>query len=156
MGKWQSTLGLIGWLVLCFAAAALGSLYPPGEWYGTLVKPPWNPPDWLFAPVWTVLYALMGVAAWLVWKRCRFGGASLALGAFIVQLALNAAWSWLFFGLHRPDLAFAEIVVLWVAILITLIQFWRLMRPAGILLAPYLAWVSFASVLNFTVWQLNR
>ncbi len=156
MGRWQSVLGLVGWIVLCFAAAAIGGLYPPGEWYGGLAKPPWNPPNWLFGPVWTVLYAMMGVAAWLVWRRYGFAGAALPLAFFIVQLALNAAWTWLFFGLRRPDIAFAEIVVLWLAILVTLISFWRLERPAGILLVPYLAWVSFAALLNYTLWQLNR
>ncbi len=98
---------------------------------------------------------MMAVAAWLVWRRYGFSGAILPLKAFVVQLVLIAAWSWLFFGLHRPGLAFAEIVMLWIAILATLVLFWRLERLAGILLVPYLAWVSFATVLNYTLWQLN-
>lgn len=156
MGRWQSGLGLAGWVLLCFAAAAIGGFYPPGDWYATLAKPPWNPPNWLFGPVWTVLYAMMGVAAWLVWRRYGFAGAALPLAAFLIQLALNAAWTWLFFGLRQPGIAFVEIVVLWLAILVTLVSFWRLERTAGVLLVPYLAWVSFAALLNYTLWQLNR
>ena len=148
--------GLLMWLALCFVVAWFGSRFEPGPWYAGLTKPWWTPPDWLFGPVWTVLYAMMGVAAWLVWRRYGFAGAALPLAFFIVQLALNAAWTWLFFGLRRPDVAFAEIIVLWLAILVTLISFWRLERPAGILLVPYLAWVSFAALLNYTLWQLNR
>ena len=151
----KSVLGAVGWFVLCYAAAGAGSLFSPGAWYQSLAKPVWNPPSWLFAPVWTLLYGMMAVAAWLVWRRYGFSGAILPLTAFVVQLVLNAAWSWLFFGLHRPGLAFAEIVLLWIAILATLVLFWRLERLAGILLVPYLAWVSFATVLNYTLWQLN-
>jgi benzodiazapine receptor len=151
----QSTLGAVGWLVLCFAAAGIGSRFMPGQWYEGLTKPVWNPPSWLFGPVWTVLYVTMAIAAWLVWKRYGFSGAAFPLALFIVQLVLNAVWSWLFFGLHRPDLAFFEIILLWIAILATMVLFRRLVPQAGILLVPYLAWVSFAAVLNFTLWQLN-
>lgn len=153
--KTQSILALVGWIAVCFAAAAIGGLYPPGGWYAGLAKPAWNPPSWLFGPVWTVLYLMMAVAAWLVWKRYGFSGAALPLGIFFVQLVLNAAWTWLFFGLKQPGIAFAEIVILWLAILLTLVSFWRLERAAGILLIPYLAWVSFAAVLNYTLWRLN-
>ena len=151
----QSTLGAVGWLVLCFATAGIGAMFPPGQWYEGLMKPAWNPPNWIFGPVWTVLYAMMAIAAWLVWKRHGFSAAAFPLAIFIVQLVLNAGWSWLFFGLHRPDVAFFEIIILWIAILATMVLFWRLDRLAGVLLAPYLAWVSFAAVLNFTLWQLN-
>lgn len=128
----------------------------PGEWYGQLRKPAWNPPGWIFGPVWTALYTMMAVAAWLVWRQGGFPSQRKALGLFLLQLLLNAAWSPLFFGLHNPALAFAEIVLLWFAILGTLITFWKIHRCAGALLLPYLAWVTFAAVLNFTLWQLNR
>ena len=151
----RSVLGAVGWFVLCFAAAGIGSIFVPGTWYQTLVKPSWTPPSWLFGPVWTLLYGMMAAAAWLVWKRYGLSGALVPLAAFVVQLALNAAWSWLFFGLHRPGLAFTEIVLLWLAILATLLLFWSEERLAGVLLIPYIAWVSFAAVLNFTLWRLN-
>lgn len=149
-------LGLAGWLLLCFAAAAFGSLFLPGEWYAQLRKPAWNPPNWIFGPVWTALYTLMAVAAWLVWIRGGFAAQRVPLGLFLLQLLLNAAWSALFFGLHNPGLAFAEIVLLCLAIMGTLIAFWKAHRVAAVLLLPYLAWVTFAAVLNFTLWQLNR
>jgi len=156
MTRTKSILGLAGWLVLCFAAAGIGSLFSIGPWYESLMKPAWNPPNWLFGPVWTLLYILMAVAVWLVWRSHGFKGATLPLTMFVVQLGLNTGWSWLFFGLHRPGVAFAEILLLWAAILVTIILFWRLKRLAGILLLPYLLWVSFAAILNYTVWQLNR
>lgn len=148
--------GFAAWLLLCFSAAALGGLFMPGEWYAQLRKPAWNPPSWLFGPVWTALYFMMAVAAWLVWRRGGFPAQRKALGLFLLQLLLNAAWSPLFFGLHNPALAFAEIVLLWFAILGTFFAFWKTHRGAGALLVPYLAWVTFAAVLNFTLWQLNR
>lgn len=151
MGRW---LWLAFWIVLSLLPGVVGSLFPPGEWYATLRKPAWNPPSWVFGPVWTTLYILMGVAAWLVWDRHR-RAARAALTLFVVQLVFNAAWSWLFFGLRSPGLAFAEIVVLWALILATTIAFWRLRPTAGALLLPYLAWVTFAAVLNATLWQLN-
>lgn len=127
----------------------------PGEWYASLAKPSWNPPSAVFAPVWSLLYVSMGVAAWLVWRQAGFEGAKLALGLFAGQLVLNALWSWLFFGLHRPDVAFVDIVALWLLILIVTVLFWRESRTAGALMLPYLAWVGFASCLNFAVWRLN-
>jgi tryptophan-rich sensory protein len=151
----RSLLGLAGWLAVSFAAAAIGSRFMPGAWYASLVKPAWNPPAVVFAPVWTALYTMMGVAAWLVWRRAGFAGAGLALGLFLAQLALNALWSYLFFGAHRPDLAFYEIGVLWLAILGVMLLFWRVDARAGALLVPYLVWVGFASFLNFTLWRLN-
>jgi translocator protein len=148
--------GTVGWLALTFGAAWLGSRYLPDEWYQNLNKPSWNPPNWIFAPVWSVLYLLMALAAWLVWKQYGWMGALLPLGLFVVQLLLNAAWTWTFFGLHRPDLALVDILVLWVAILMTLILFWQLVPLAGILLLPYLAWVSFATALTWKIRQLNQ
>jgi len=152
----RQILALTGWLLLCFAAAAFGGWFMPGEWYASLKKPAWNPPAWIFGPVWTALYAMMAVAVWLVWKRGGFAAQRRPLALFLVQLALNAAWTPLFFGLHRPGLAFAEMLLLWLAILATLLAFRPVSRVAAWLLAPYLAWVSFAVVLNFTLWRLNR
>jgi translocator protein len=151
----RAGLWLGGWLLLCFAAAAFGGLFMPGEWYASLKKPSWNPPGWVFGPVWTTLYVMMAVAAWLVWKRGGFSAQRPALVLFLVQLALNAAWTPLFFGLHRPGLAFAEMLLLWLAIAATLAAFRRVSRVAAWLLAPYLAWVSFAAALNLGLWRLN-
>jgi tryptophan-rich sensory protein len=155
MGILKGTLGLVGWLAVSFAAGWIGSHFRPDAWYESLAKPGWNPPNAVFAPVWSVLYALMGVAAWLVWRRAGFKEASAALGLFVGQLVLNALWSYLFFGLHRVDLAFFEILVLWALILIVGVLFWREVRLAGALMLPYLVWVGFASVLNFALWRLN-
>ena len=148
-------LALAGWVVLCFVAAAMGGLFMPGEWYAALKKPAWNPPGWIFGPVWTALYTMMAVAAWLVWQRGGFATQRRPLVLFLVQLALNATWTPLFFGLHRPGVAFAEILLLWLAIAWTLAAFWRVQRAAVWLLVPYLAWVSFAAVLNGMLWRLN-
>ena len=148
-------LALAGWALLCFAAASLGGLFGPGEWHAALRKPSWNPPGWVFGPVWTTLYPMMAVAAWLVWKRGGFAAQRRPLILFLVQLALNAAWTPLFFGLHWPSLAFAEIVLLWLAIVATIAAFRPVSRAATRLLVPYLAWVSFAAVLNFALWRLN-
>jgi translocator protein len=147
-------LGLAFWLALPLLAGAFGSQFQPGAWYAALEKPPWNPPSWVFGPVWTVLYILMGVAAWLVWDRYR-GAAKVALGVFVVQVIFNALWSYFFFGAQAPGLAFGWIVLLWLLIVATLVLFWRARTVAGVLLLPYLAWVSFATVLNFALWQLN-
>jgi len=154
MGK--NAIGLAGWLAVVFIAAWIGSRYMPGAWYASLAKPSWNPPNYLFGPVWTVLYVLMAVAAWLVWRKAGFSGAGAALTLFVVQLALNALWSYLFFGMHRPDLAFYDIIALWAAVLGVAVLFWRVDHVAAGLMVPYLAWVGFASYLNFTLWQLNR
>lgn len=145
-------LALLASLLLAFGAAFLGAQFGPGDWYAGLRKPSWNPPGWLFGPVWTLLYAAMAVAAWRVWKA---GEARPALALHVVQLALNAAWSWLFFGLHRPGLAFVDILALWAAILATTLAFFPKDRAAGWLMVPYLAWVSFAAFLNFTLWRMN-
>jgi benzodiazapine receptor len=152
----KSLLGLAGFILLCFSAAAFGSQFMPGEWYAALKKPTWNPPNWIFGPVWSALYTMMAVAAWLVWRRGGFKLNRLPLALFLTQLLLNALWSWLFFGLKNPALAFVEIVLLWLFIGGTIVAFWPRQRVAAWLLVPYLAWVSFASGLNFTLWQLNR
>jgi uncharacterized protein YbjT (DUF2867 family)/tryptophan-rich sensory protein len=148
-------LGLFGWLLVCFTAASLGGLFMPGEWYAALKKPAWNPPGWIFGPVWTALYTMMAVAAWLVWRRGGFVSQRGPLTFFLVQLALNAGWTPLFFGLHWPGIAFAEITLLWLAIAATLAAFRGVSRAASWLFAPYLAWVTFAAGLNFALWRLN-
>jgi len=155
MGK-QIT-GLMAWLIISFIAAAIGAAasLDAAPFYAHLMRPDWAPPPSVFGPVWTGLYALMGIAAWLVWRDGGFRGARVALSLFLIQLALNALWSWLFFKWQRGALAFADILLLWVLILATLIGFWRARRIAGVLLLPYLLWVSFASALNYAVWRLN-
>lgn len=147
--------GLAVWIMLpLLVGGGIGGMFQPGAWYDGLEKPSFNPPSWVFGPVWTTLYILMGVAAWLVWERYR-DRARGALTLFVVQLIFNAAWSALFFGAQAPGLAFAEILVLWALILATVVAFWRWRPVAGALLLPYLAWVSFAAVLNFSLWRLN-
>jgi tryptophan-rich sensory protein len=148
-------LGLILWLAASMAAGLVGSRFLPGEWYAALQKPSWTPPNAVFGPVWSLLYVLMGVAAWLVWRKEGFTGAPVVLGLFILQLILNALWSFLFFGAQQPGLAFLEIVVLWLVILATTVGFWRVAVPAGLLLLPYLCWVTFAAALNLQLWRLN-
>jgi translocator protein len=155
--KPKQFIGLVAWLVICFVVAGLGSAasVQAGSFYMELVRPDWAPPPSIFGPVWTALYATMGIAAWLVWRINGFRSARTALALFLVQLLLNALWSWIFFAWHLGALAFANIVLLWVLIVATLISFWRLQPLAGALLIPYLLWVSFASALNYSVWQLN-
>jgi benzodiazapine receptor len=151
----KSALALAGWLSLCFGAASLGAVFMPGEWYAALKKPSWNPPGWIFGPVWTALYTMMAVAAWLVWRQGGFAAQPRPLALFLAQLVLNAAWTPLFFGLHRPGIAFVEMVLLWLAIAATFTAFRPVSRVAAWLIVPYCAWVSFAAVLNFTLWRLN-
>jgi len=148
-------LALAGWLALCLAASGSALFVSVDGWYESLVKPSWNPPAWLFGPVWTALYVIMAIAAWLVWREGGWSAQRRPLGLFLAQWVLNALWTPLFFGLHRPDIAFAEILVLWVVLALTVRAFWRVRRIAGLLLVPYLAWVSFAAFLNFTLWRLN-
>jgi tryptophan-rich sensory protein len=155
MSNQRSVLGAIVAIVITFGAAFVGSRFPVDEWYTALAKPSWNPPNWLFGPVWSILYLLIAISVWLVWRKEVLRAAILPLIVFLLQLVLNAAWSWLFFGLHELGYAFVEIVVLWVAIVVNTILFWRINPISGILLLPYLAWVTFASVLNYTIWRLN-
>jgi len=151
----RQTLALVGWLVLCFAAAGTAAFVSTGGWYADLRKPSWNLPGWVFGPVWTLLYVMMAVAAWLVWREGGWKKHGLALGLFLVQWLLNTMWTPLFFGMHRSGVAFAEIIALWLVLAATLRLFWQVRRPAGVLLVPYLAWVSFAATLNFAIWKLN-
>ena len=157
LSKQKQILGLLAWLAICFLASGIGVAASLGaaSFYGQLVQPSWAPPPSVFGPVWTILYALMGLAAWLVWRAGGFRANRSALTLFLVQLAVNALWSWLFFAWHRGALAFADIALLWLLIVVTLVSFWRVRPLAGALLIPYLLWVSFAAALNFSVWQLN-
>ncbi|MGO9235195.1 MAG: TspO/MBR family protein [Methylocella sp.] len=148
-------LALLVFVAGCFLAALTGAVFRPGTWYVQLAKPSWRPPNWLFAPVWTFLYLTIAVSGWLVWCKAGFVGAMLPLTVFTIQLALNAAWTPIFFGLHRPDLAFLEIVLLWLTIVATIALFYAVHAFAAWLLLPYLAWVTFAAALNFAIWSLN-
>ena len=146
-------------IVVCQGAGLIGSVatFPSiPTWYASLEKPPFNPPNWIFGPVWTALYALMGIAAFLVWRKgIRNREVKIALGIFLVQLVLNTLWSVVFFGLHSLAGGLVVIVVLWIAILLSIITFYRISKVAGVLLIPYILWVSFATILNFSLWQLN-
>lgn len=153
----RQLFGLLLWLAISFAAAALGGFASAhaGDFYQQLTRPEWAPPAWLFAPVWTLLYLLMGIAAWLVWREHGFRKARTALSLFLIQLAVNALWTWLFFVWHLGALAFSEILILWALVLCTVVAFWRVGPIAGALLLPYLVWVTFASALTYAVWQCN-
>jgi benzodiazapine receptor len=146
-------------IVVCQGAGLIGSVatFPSiPTWYASLDKPPFNPPNWVFGPVWTTLYTLMGIAAFLVWRKgIRNREVKIALGIFIIQLVLNTLWSVIFFGLNSLAGGLVVIVVLWIAILLTIITFFRISKVAGALLIPYILWVSFATILNFSLWQLN-
>lgn len=154
----QQVFGLAAFVLICFAAAGLGGLVTTPRiptWYADLAKPAWTPPDWIFGPVWTTLYLMMAFSAWLVWRQAGLAGARLRLALFGIQLVLNSLWSVLFFGLQSPGAAAVEIILLWAAILATLLAFWRRSSLAAALLVPYLAWVSFAVVLNVAIWWMN-
>lgn len=158
MSWFRQTIRLAVSIAICFGAAGFGSMLTTPSirgWYATLAKPAWTPPNWVFGPVWSLLYLAMAVAAWLVWRRVGFPRASSALNLFAVQLVLNVCWSAIFFGAHRPGLAFAEIVLLWLAILATMIAFRPHSRAAAWLMLPYLLWVAYAAALNFSIWRLN-
>ena len=151
-------LGLGAFIVLCLTIAAIGAritMPSIGTWYRTLQKPFFNPPDWIFGPVWTVLYLMIAVAGWRAWRSTRVAGARARMGVYGVQLTLNLAWSLIFFGGRMIGLALVDIVLLLAAIVVTAALFWRADRLAGWLLAPYAAWVAFAGVLNFALWRLN-
>lgn len=152
-------IALLTCLAACFAAAAVGGLVTATSvdgWYRTLAKPGFNPPDWIFAPVWNGLFALMAIAAWRVWVRARPGpDRRTALALFALQLVANVLWSTLFFGLQAPAWALLDSVVLEALVVATAITFWRLDRVAGALLVPYAAWVGFAIALNASIWWLN-
>ena len=143
--------------VLCvLLVASSGAFFKPDAWYRALSKPSWNPPDWVFGAGWAVLYAMIAVAGWRIWENAAAEALLIPLTVYTVQLALNAAWSAIFFGLKRPGWAFAELVCLWMAIIINILVFHPIDPLAAWLLVPYLAWVTFAGALNFTVWRLNR
>lgn len=152
----RSLFTWIAWVLLAFAAALPGAVSPPGEWYAALSKPDWTPPGWVFPVVWTTLYICMGTGAWFVQRagtaQCP---ARVALSLFIVQLALNAAWTPIFFGFGQYGLALVDIVVLWFVLAATIVLFWRVSRPAAALLLPYWAWVTFATALNAAIWSMN-
>lgn len=156
MKRPHPTIALALWLTAAYAASFVGTqgtLRGLMEVYVPLVKPAWTPPAWLFAPIWTVLYALIGISAWRVWrKESRHRG---ALSLWWAQLFLNALWPWLFFGFGKLGWAFGEIVALWILILLTILTFFRIDRLAAWLLVPYLAWVGFASILNLAIWRMN-
>ncbi len=157
MSKSKQVVGLVAWLIVSFIAAAIGATASvnAGPFYLQLQRPTWAPPANVFGPVWTILYTLMAIAAWLIWRVDGLRGARLALTLFFLQLAVNAIWSWLFFAWHLGAISFADILLLWTLIVVTLIMFWRIKPLAGALLIPYLLWVSFATVLNYAMWQLN-
>jgi translocator protein len=157
-GRTGEFVALAAWVAGCLGVSAIGGAVTRssvGGWYQTLAKPAFNPPDWVFTPVWLALFVLMGIAAWRVWRRHGFSGAAAPLGVFAIQLGLNLGWSILFFGLRAPGWALVEIVVLWTTVLATAILFYRADRTAGWLLVPYLLWVGFAVVLNAAIWRLN-
>ena len=153
----KQAVGLFGWLALSFAVAAAGAVASAqaGAFYGQLSRPAWAPPGWLFGPVWSVLYTLMGVAAWLVWRERGWRGAAGAHMLNLAQLAANALWTWLFFAWRQGALAFAEILLLWALIVATMVAFWHVKPLSAVLLIPYLLWVTFASALAFAMWRLN-
>ena len=153
----RSLAGLLGCLALTAIAAALGGYASAhaGSFYQQLIRPAWAPPAWLFGPVWSALYLLMALAAWLVWRERAARRTTAALAFYLVQLAANALWPWLFFAWRDGATAFAEVLLLWGLILATLIAFWRIRPLAGVLLIPYLAWVTFATALTFATWQRN-
>lgn len=153
----SQTLGLIGWLALAFATAAVGAVasIEASAFYAQLARPAWSPPGYVFGPVWTLLYALMGVSAWLVWREKGAQRRPLALALFVTQLCANALWSWLFFAWHEGAWAFADVLLLLALIVAMIAAFWSVRRLAAILMLPYLAWVCFASALTLAVWQAN-
>jgi benzodiazapine receptor len=158
VGILRQAVGLALSIAICAGAAAVGGALTSltlQDWYQQLAKPTWNPPNWVFGPVWSVLYFMMAVAAWLVWRTAGWKRGRTALSLFALQLALNVAWSGCFFALRSPGLAVVDIGLLWLALAATIIAFWRHSRLASLMLAPYLAWSSFAAVLNATIWQLN-
>ncbi len=138
--------------LLVFVAASSGAIFKPGDWYLSLRRPSWTPPGWAFPVVWTVLYIMIAISGWMVWKA---GGFSAAIALWGIQLVLNAAWSWLFFGLRRMDLAFVEVCALFAAILAYILAAWPISQTAALLFVPYAVWVATAATLNRAVWKMN-
>ena len=157
-GRTSDLLGLAAFVALCLAVSAAGGWVTAGSvttWYPTLHKPAFNPPNWVFAPVWTTLYLMIALAGWRVWRNRAAAAVRTALAAYAVQLMLNLVWSFMFFGAHMIGAALADIALLFAAICITAALFWKIDRGAGWLLVPYAAWVAFACLLNYTLWRLN-
>ena len=156
----KNIAGWFGWIAVCFLASAIGSAFTYSQipiWYASLIKSPLNPPNWVFGPVWTLLYTMMATAAFLVWQKgWKNKNVNEALKIFLAQLIFNTCWSILFFGQHALLSAFFLILSLWLLILLTTMKFFRISKAAGWLMVPYLLWVSFASYLNFAVWLLNK
>ncbi|MEI7998349.1 MAG: TspO/MBR family protein [Candidatus Omnitrophota bacterium] len=151
-------LTLLVFIILCFSAAALGTVFTNSSlksWYPTIKKPLWNPPNWVFAPVWTILFMMMAMAGWMVWERLTQRIFCLSMVLFIIQLILNVAWSAVFFGFRSPFLALLEIIFLWLFVGLTMITFLNVYTLAGVLFLPYFLWVSFAAVLNYSIWRKN-
>lgn len=146
---------LMAFIGICAVAASSGALFPPGRWYESLRKPSWRPPNWLFAPAWTVLYAMIAVSGWLVWTTAAPGERLLPMSVYGLQLVLNAIWSGIFFGMKRMKLALGEMALLWLSIAVNIAVFWPLHKMAALMLVPYLAWVSFAFMLNRALVKLN-
>lgn len=154
----RQSLGLVALLMLCYLVMVIGALWTDsatGRWYQGLSRPSWTPPGWAFSVVWPVLYTMMAVAAWLVWRRRGWSAAAKPLTLFLVQLALNLFWSAVFFGLERPDAAFFEICVLCLMIVATTVAFWKVTASAGWLMMPYVLWTTFAALLNLAIWRMN-
>ena len=154
----KKILTLFASIIIAQLAGAVGSIFTAPSiqsWYVFLEKPFFAPPNWLFAPAWITLYALMGIASFLVWQKRRKVEVKSALYFYFAQLLLNASWSVAFFGLQNPSLGFLVIIALWLLILVTMVKFWRIERIAGLLFIPYILWVTFATMLNFAIWQLN-
>lgn len=153
----KQIIGFAVWILITFIAAAIGGAASinAASFYSQLVLPEWAPPSSVFGPVWTGLYVLMSISVWMVWRVDGVQAARGALSLFLIQLLLNSLWSWLFFGWHLGALSFIDILVLWFMIIATMIAFWHVRVIAGVLLLPYLLWVTFAMVLNYAVWQLN-
>lgn len=148
-------LGFAGFVLVVLAAASAGAMFKPGAWYETLIKPSWTPPKPVFPIAWAILYFMIAVAGWLAWRAEGFAGSGAAFSLYLLQLILNAAWSWLFFGLHRMDLALIDIVALGIAIVANIIAFHSISPLAAYLLIPYLLWVIYATALNLVIWQSN-
>lgn len=142
---------LLVFIAACTAAALTGVFFKPGQWYEHLAKPPWRPPNWLFGPAWTILYAMIAISGWMVWKASSWPAVAPAMAVYGLQLVLNAGWTPLFFGLRRPDLAFYELLLLWASILATILTFLPISEFAALLLVPYLCWVTFAGALNRSI-----
>ena len=151
----KDLVGLAFWVVLTFSVAALASQFEPDEWYTNIAKPTWTPPGWLFGPVWGILYLSMSVSTWLVWLQRHKTAVSRSLIFYFAQLAINGIWSWLFFGRQWIGLALIDLIVLVILVAITVVMFLRVRKTAGLMLLPYLLWISFSAALNFQIWRMN-